>query len=148
MAKGSLEVIRNRMLAVAVCGSLAVSGLGFTGSAEARVPGGARMSLSARICGSIQDSWDNAKATRDNPSSTAQQKATASDEMRLMVESWYARGCDKLYGRIARMELSPQLPDYQGELTATTSGASQTNTAVPQLAAGGEVTGGSIQASK
>jgi len=144
MATKVLQTIRNGMLAIGVCASLAGS-LAFASSAEARVPDGDRVSQSARICGSIQDSWDNAKATRDNPNSTPIQRAAASDEMRLMVDSWYAYGCDKNYGRIARLEVRPPVFTYQEHL-GTADGSSQSNPLVPESVLVGQAAGASLSA--
>jgi hypothetical protein len=90
MAKtGLLQTIRHGAMVLGVCASLAVGVLGLVGSAEARVPEGDRVSWTAQYCGSVQDSFDEAKRKGDY------------DLMRFWLEIWHAEGCYGHYGMIS-----------------------------------------------
>lgn len=104
MANGALQTIRNGMLAIGVCASLAAGSLSFAGTAEARVPAGDRVGTTAIWCGAIQDDWDKAKQERDN-ATTAEERDAASAKMRAAVNAWYGANCDEHYGRLAKLEL-------------------------------------------
>jgi len=119
MTKAVLQTIRNGVMVIGVCASLAAGSLGFSGSAEARVPAGDRVGYSAVLCGAIQDDWDKAKKERDS-ATTPQERAAASEKMRIAVNAWYGNDCDDYYGRIARFELpAPEIVKNQQDVGPT-----------------------------
>jgi hypothetical protein len=97
--------LRNRVLAIGVCASLAVDSLGFATNAEARAPSiEHRNDTQTLLCSDIQDSWDRAKRQRDNPASSAQEREAARATMRGEVRNWYANNCDERYGQMGKIE--------------------------------------------
>jgi len=85
MAVTALQTIRNGVLAIGVCASLAGGSLGFSSRAEARVPEGDRVSFTAQYCGELQDEFD---------------KATSLQWKLYWIQLWQAEGCEDHYGDI------------------------------------------------
>jgi hypothetical protein len=97
-ATGAIEKVRNGVLAIGVFASLAAAGLGFGGTAEARVPEGDRVSETSYYCGMYQDMYDKASATlKKYPNSTQAQQ-----DLNIAVDAWYDNNCDDHYGTLSQ----------------------------------------------
>jgi hypothetical protein len=102
MAKTLLQTIRNGVMVIGVCASLAAGSLGFSGSAEARVPEGDRVGDSAMVCGLYQDIYDDYKRQRDNAKTKAE-RDRAQASMDAYATEWIRYGCQDWYGGIGRL---------------------------------------------
>jgi hypothetical protein len=106
---GTLQAIRNGVLAIGVCASLVIGSLGFAGSAEARIPqDGLLMSDFARLCKIIQDKYD------------AEVRLQNWDEVNSLVNEWINIGCLAAYGYIDELRPAVQ-PSSATQGTPTTS---------------------------
>jgi hypothetical protein len=94
----ALQKVRNGMLAIGICASLAVGSLGFAGSAEARVPEGDRVSETSFYCGMYQDMYDKAKETLKKYPNSPQ----AQQDLNIAVDAWYDNNCDDYYGTLSQ----------------------------------------------
>ena len=96
------SAIRMGSLAIAVGASLVAASVLGSGSAEARVPVGDRVSDSAINCGNYQDDFDRAWRDYNNPNASEWEKERALMTLRAAVSEWVdgPDNCQDSYGSI------------------------------------------------
>ena len=99
MARTSLQTIRNTVLAIGVCASLAAGSFGLSGRAEARVPEGDRVSASAVACGNLQDYYDYLISQIVDASEIKRSRLRSEIEQTLSL--WESFRCQDWYGSIS-----------------------------------------------
>ena len=108
------SIIRNSILAIGVAASLAAGGLGFVGSAEARI-NGPRTTQKAQICGFIQDAYDQDTEDMGNAIDIDEYVAISNDRD-FWKQEWKNQGCDSLYGSLYIP--APVAPQQSAPITA------------------------------
>ena len=98
------NVLRGGLLALTLCGSVAVSGLVASGHAEARVPDGPRFDSLSLFCGGLQDRRDAIWDEFSGASQARQQELM--DELRGIMQTW-VDVCQGTFGAIG-VRLAPE----------------------------------------
>jgi hypothetical protein len=107
--KSNSSILRQSILTLGVCASLVVGTLGFSASAEARVPEKGSGPAYYRCLG-IQGKFDSASELRDRATSLKERYYWL-DVMDAARAEWSQYGCDVMYGNIAW--IVKQLPSFE-----------------------------------
>ena len=134
MAKVALGTLRNTVMAIGVCASLAAGSFGFSGSAEARVPASdPRADSLAAGCGALQDEADALRAeykavASANPGSARLDEILA--RLRVIGGQWNDI-CRGTFGNMAYLVRPDRLSDIQAAPVTEVSLASDGGSTMP-----------------